>query len=182
MYRRGRANRLALRASPGETPDCLRSCRLPAGRKWLRPQVVAANGLRDFTAGRRIADTPRRCHQKLRGTPDRPQRPPPAAIAHGGEPTDLRPPEVCSSSSRRPTAKRDGKSAENAPQCASRTPRLLAHRGMESPILRVDLNLKFAYDGRRARIRHLTYSRTWTVSKRLPPCMVDKVRSPLADP
>jgi hypothetical protein len=103
MYRRGRANRLALRASPGETPDCLRSCRLPAGRKWLRPQVVAANGLRHFTAGRRIADTPRRCHQKLRGTPDRPQRPPPAAIAHGGEPTDLRPPEVCSSSSRRPT-------------------------------------------------------------------------------
>ena len=102
MYRRGRANRLALRASPGETPDCRRSCRLPAGRKWLRPQVVAANGLRDFTAGRRIADTPRRCHQKLRGTPDRPQRPPPAAIAHGGEPTDLRPPEVCSSSSRRP--------------------------------------------------------------------------------
>ena len=102
MYPRGLANRLALRASPGETPDCLRSCRLPAGRKWLRPQVVAANGLRDFTAGRRIADTPRRCHQKLRGTPDRPQRPPPAAIAHGGEPTDLRAPEVCSSSSRRP--------------------------------------------------------------------------------
>jgi hypothetical protein len=103
--------------------------------------MVAASsdcGLRDFPAGRRIADTPRRCHQKLRGTPDRPRRPPPAAIAHGGEPTDLRPPEVCSSSSRRPPRGRSRRciTSEPLPGSAEGTARGPDGSGMVLSLLR----------------------------------------------